>query len=144
MKSNRVKMLGGHRTKMKVCVVGGGVIVFSLLLLLMLLFQLLTFNEFISQGSTQVGKKDVLSLSLQQYILQQPVPNRTLAIIMGSFRGGESSWQTMASNVLDPSSADLAILIPEDDINALNSSLYKRAKYKWTFKNYEDWGEALT
>eukprot|EP00984_Skeletonema_dohrnii_P021188 scaffold10511_cov146-Skeletonema_dohrnii-CCMP3373.AAC.6 len=120
MKSNRrVKILGGHRTKM----------IFFLLTLTLPLLQLLTFNKFISQGSRQDRKKDG--------------PNRTLAVIMGSFRGGESSWQTMASNVLDPSSADLAILIPEDDVNALNSSLYKRAKYKWTFKNYEDWGEAV-
>uniref|UniRef100_A0A7S3QB48 Uncharacterized protein n=1 Tax=Chaetoceros debilis TaxID=122233 RepID=A0A7S3QB48_9STRA len=138
------KKVGSWRNEMAFFVVG--------VLVLSLLSQLLTLNEFISQELTQdqandtfIMKSNPLAMHAtgEQTLQPVPNPNRTLAIIMGSLRGGEISWQTMASNVLDPSSADLAILIPEDDINAMNSSLYKRAKYKWTFKNYEDWGEAV-
>uniref|UniRef100_A0A6S8XVB9 Uncharacterized protein n=1 Tax=Chaetoceros debilis TaxID=122233 RepID=A0A6S8XVB9_9STRA len=136
------KKVGSWRNEMAFFVVG--------VLVVSLLSQLLTLNEFITQESKQdqandafIMKSNPLAMHATGEQTLQPVPNRTLAIIMGNFRGGESSWQTMASNVLDPSSADLAILIPEDDINAMNSSLYKRAKYKWTFKNYEDWGEAV-
>ncbi len=49
----------------------------------------------------------------------------------------------MVSNILVPSSEDLAIIVPENDINAMNSSLYKRAKDKQTFKKYDDWGEVV-
>eukprot|EP00547_Thalassionema_nitzschioides_P010638 CAMPEP_0194255988 /NCGR_PEP_ID=MMETSP0158-20130606/35752_1 /TAXON_ID=33649 /ORGANISM="Thalassionema nitzschioides, Strain L26-B" /LENGTH=319 /DNA_ID=CAMNT_0038994527 /DNA_START=179 /DNA_END=1138 /DNA_ORIENTATION=+ len=69
--------------------------------------------------------------------------NHTLAVIIGNFRGGEQAWQSLCRNILDPSSADLAILIPEDDDIAKNSSLYKRAKYIWTYHNYDDWGQAV-
>jgi len=69
--------------------------------------------------------------------------NHTLAVIIGNFRGGEQAWQSLSKNVLDPSSADLAILIPENDYNAKNSSLYRRAKYVWTYHDYDDWGEAV-
>lgn len=69
--------------------------------------------------------------------------NQTLVVIIGNFRGGEQAWQSLTRNVLDPNSADLAILIPEDDDIAKSSSLYERAKYVWTYQDYDDWGDAI-
>lgn len=85
--------------------------------------------------------------------------NSSLVIIMGNLRGGEQAWQSLYKNVLDVNSGDLALIIGEEqrqhnkqeeaagDEQLLsypyNSSLYKRAKYIWTFPEYEDWADAI-
>ncbi|KAL7450370.1 hypothetical protein ACHAWC_002299 [Mediolabrus comicus] len=83
--------------------------------------------------------------------------NSSLVIIMGNLRGGEQAWQSLYKNVLDVNSGDLALIIGEEqkqqskqdaaDDEQLsypyNSSLYKRAKYIWTFPEYEDWADAI-
>lgn len=77
-------------------------------------------------------------------------PNRTIVIIMGNLRGGEFAWKTLHRNVLNPSMADLALIIGEEPqesktrfFKKYSDSLHRRAKYIWTFREYEDWGEAI-
>ena len=79
---------------------------------------------------------------------------------MGNLRGGEQAWQSLYKNVLDVNSGDLALIIGEEQKQyskheaagensshelsyPYNSSLYKRAKYIWTFPEYEDWADAI-
>eukprot|EP00927_Polykrikos_kofoidii_P075910 TRINITY_DN7245_c0_g1_i1.p1 TRINITY_DN7245_c0_g1~~TRINITY_DN7245_c0_g1_i1.p1 ORF type:complete len:375 (+),score=20.83 TRINITY_DN7245_c0_g1_i1:51-1175(+) len=71
--------------------------------------------------------------------------NSSLVIIMGNFRGGELSWKTLYENVLDPNSADLALIVgePAKGKPAVDNSLLKRAKYTWYFPEYEDWADAV-
>lgn len=91
--------------------------------------------------------------------------NRTLVIIMGNLRGGETAWRTLYKNVLDVNNADLALMIgkvsiptnsthvdDDNDVhnttaasidNSRTSSMYRRAKYVFEFDEYEDWGDAV-
>lgn len=64
---------------------------------------------------------------------------------MGNLRGGEKAWDTLYKNVLDPNSADLALIIGEDSYLPLypNSTLLKRAKLMCTFPEYTDWADAV-
>jgi len=77
-------------------------------------------------------------------------PNRTLVVIMGNLRGGERAWETLQRNVLDPSMADLALIIGQLDEEELNDplvnlkpSLIDRSKFIWYFQEYKDWGYAV-
>ena len=76
-----------------------------------------------------------------------PKPNRTLVVVMGNLRGGEYAWRSLQTNLLDPSSADLALIIGEfhndTSIHASKSSLIPRAKFIWFFQEYKDWGNAV-
>lgn len=69
--------------------------------------------------------------------------NRTLVVIIGNLRGGERAWETLYGRVLDPSSADLALMIGYVDPSNRTSSLYSRARYAWTFPEYDDWGDVI-
>ena len=73
--------------------------------------------------------------------------NSSLVIIMGNLRGGEQAWESLYKNVLDINSADLALIIGQTNTTSnnlyQNSSLYTRAKYIWTFKEYDDWADAI-
>tara|TARA_S200000501_G_C20857366_1_gene758262 strand:+ start:881 stop:1753 length:873 start_codon:yes stop_codon:yes gene_type:complete len=63
-----------------------------------------------------------------------------LVILAGSPRGGEKTWQSMYKNLLEPLNADLALCC--SDKWDQNISLFEKADYKWTFKefsNYEDY-----
>ena len=63
-----------------------------------------------------------------------------LVILAGSPRGGEETWSTLYKHVLAPLDADLAICC--SDLWKQNNTLFKKAKYKWIFKeysNYEDY-----
>tara|TARA_B100000963_G_scaffold227249_1_gene198196 strand:- start:898 stop:1776 length:879 start_codon:yes stop_codon:yes gene_type:complete len=60
-----------------------------------------------------------------------------LVILAGSPRGGEETWASLYRYVLGPLNADLA-LCTSDKWNQ-DISLFKRAKYKWVFKEYEDY-----
>ena len=66
---------------------------------------------------------------------------KVLVIVMGNLRGGEATWKTLISNALEVNNADLALLIGELDKKSplKNSSLVRRAKYIWTFPEYDDW-----
>ena len=67
--------------------------------------------------------------------------NRTLVILNGSPRGGETTWQSLYTQLLDVNQAELALAF--GDSADRNSSLYSRAKYIWEFPEFEDWGVAL-
>ena len=74
--------------------------------------------------------------------------NTSLVIVMGNLRGGEGAWETLYENVLDVNNADLALLIGEESPNSTqpkypNNTISKRAKYIWTFREYDDWADAV-
>jgi hypothetical protein len=97
--------------------------------------------------------------------------NRTLVIMLGSLRGGETAWKSMFRHVLDVNMADLALLIGEgqssanDNSNINNNNYYSknastniinkdettttttvlhtRAKFIWTIPEYDDWADAM-
>lgn len=117
------------------------------------------------QNSTAASdrRRDVDSSSIESSV-ETTTPaarfqNSSLVIIMGNLRGGEQAWQSLYKNVLDVNSGDLALIIGEEqkqyskqeaagDVEEqlsypYNSSLYKRAKYIWTFPEYEDWADAI-
>ena len=60
-----------------------------------------------------------------------------LIVLAGSPRGGEKTWESMYKYLLNNLDADLAICCGKD-IND-QSSLYKNAKYKWLFEEYDNW-----
>lgn len=91
-------------------------------------------------------------LESQPWVVQVQVPplelpsNQTLVVIMGNLRGGEAAWKTLYSNLLDPNSADLAMLIGEmsSDNPNRNATLLTRAKYVWNFQEHDDWAPVLS
>ena len=62
---------------------------------------------------------------------------KTLVILLGSARGGEETWSSLYKYLLNPLSADLALLFGKS--NNKTSSLYQKAKYVWEIDEYEDW-----
>jgi hypothetical protein len=66
---------------------------------------------------------------------------RTLVIVIGSVRGGETTWQSMYKHLLDFNNADLALVVGK--VTNQTSSMYQRAKYVYEFDEYKDWADAL-
>lgn len=62
---------------------------------------------------------------------------KTLVILMGNARGGEEAWNSMYKYLLQPFSADLALLFGNTKDHS--SSLYKRAKFVWEIEEYTNW-----
>ena len=62
---------------------------------------------------------------------------KTLVVLLGSARGGEETWNSLYTYLVDPLSADLALLFGKT--NSKTSSLYRRAKYVWEIDEYDDW-----
>jgi hypothetical protein len=60
-----------------------------------------------------------------------------LVILAGSPRGGERTWKSLNKYVLQPLDADLAICC--SDKWDQNISLFELAKYKWVFKEFDDY-----
>ena len=54
---------------------------------------------------------------------------KTLVILLGSARGGEETWSSFYKYLLNPLSADLALLFGNTDNKT--SSLYSIAIYVW-------------
>ena len=77
--------------------------------------------------------------------------NRTLVILIGNVRGGEKAWDSLYRNLLDVNMADLALFIGADTdttttravVEYQNASLFGRARYIWTFSEYNDWADAI-
>ncbi len=63
--------------------------------------------------------------------------NKTLVVLIGSARGGEETWRTMYKYLLEPYSADLALLFGKTLDKS--SSLYTKAKFIWEIEEYSDW-----
>ena len=86
------------------------------------------------------------SMTRQTVTLDVPPPaNRSLVILTGGLRSGEQAWTSLYKNILDPNSADLALMIEKQSSEPLypNSTLFERAKYTWFFDDYNDWGKAI-
>ena len=66
---------------------------------------------------------------------------KTLVVLIGSARGGEETWSSLYKYLLNPLSADLALLFGKS--NNKTSSLYQKAKYVWEIDEYEDWWNYL-
>lgn len=62
---------------------------------------------------------------------------KTLVILNGNPRGGEKTWHSMYSNLLEPYGADLALCFGYNEDKT--SSLYSRANYIWEIPEYENW-----
>lgn len=62
---------------------------------------------------------------------------KTLVILLGSARGGEETWKSMYKYLLEPFSADLALLFGKTSDK--KASLYKKAKFIWEIHEYSDW-----
>ena len=77
------------------------------------------------------------SLRLQQQ------GNRTIVFLIGNLRCGEPAWESLFKNVLDFNSADLGLVVGASDEKYNDASLWKRAKYVFREKEYDDWGDAL-
>lgn len=65
------------------------------------------------------------------------IQNNYLVILAGSPRGGEKAWKSMYKHVLEPLSADLAIVTGKKYLN--NQSFIKKAKFHWVFDEPESW-----
>ena len=110
------------------------------------LFHIITVTLFYTKRFSLV-EKDAAALS--QNVITNTIAdnnsNKSLVIIMGDLRGGEETWKTLYENVLDPNSADLALIVgePTTDDQYVNSTLYARSKYLWFFPEYDDWADAV-
>lgn len=63
----------------------------------------------------------------------------TLVVLLGNARGGEPTWNSMYTHLLDPLHADMALLFGQS--SEKQNSLYRRAKYVWEVPEYVDWGD---
>lgn len=97
------------------------------------------------QLSTNIGSYEHSERRLQLTVkASNRETQRTLVVLIGSLRAGEAAWQSLYSNLLEPTNADLA-MITEDQIPPAyqNASLFTRAKYQWLVPKYQDWADAL-
>jgi len=69
--------------------------------------------------------------------------NRTLVCILCQTRSWELTWPKFKHNILDALQADLALCISVPDNYNYQNPLWQHAKYKITFPEYDDWGDAL-
>ena len=74
--------------------------------------------------------------------------NRTLVVLLGNARGGEETWESLYTNLLDPQSADLALAFGDTASGARGQplaglSLGARAKHVWFLHEPSDWGDVL-
>ena len=67
---------------------------------------------------------------------------KTLIILLGSARGGEETWKSMYKYLLEPLTADLALLFGKTSDK--KASLYKKAKFIWEIEEYSDWWDYYT
>ena len=75
--------------------------------------------------------------------VNEGIDERILVIMMGSVRGGESTWETFYEHMLDLNGADLALVVGEASASTKATSLWKRAKYKYEFSEHDDWAETI-
>ena len=62
---------------------------------------------------------------------------KTLVILLGNARGGEETWSKMYKYLIEPFSADIALLFGKTLDKS--SSLYKKAKFVWEIEEYTNW-----
>jgi hypothetical protein len=70
--------------------------------------------------------------------------NRTLVVLIGDLRCGETAWRSLYMNVLDANQADLALFVQiPDQVEYSNASLFTRAKHIEWIPRYDDWADAI-
>ena len=69
--------------------------------------------------------------------------NKSLVIVLGELRGGEETWKTLCTNVLDVNDADLAVFTTDSASYPEDNPLLARATYVWRHPEYEDWADAI-
>ncbi len=69
--------------------------------------------------------------------------SKTLVIILSQTRVYEHTFDNFKKNVIDELNADLCICIGTDDNYNYNNPFYKLAKYKYLYKEPEDYGDAF-
>lgn len=62
---------------------------------------------------------------------------KTIVCVIGTLRGGEVAWKSLINHVLNPLTADLALLVTKCDSTTI---LHEVSKYDWSFEEPEDWG----
>lgn len=67
---------------------------------------------------------------------------KTLTIVMGNARGGEQTWETLFSNLLEVYNSDLLLCFGKTDQK--DNSLYKKANYIFEIDEYKDWRDYYT
>eukprot|EP00656_Telonema_subtile_P012731 TRINITY_DN16426_c0_g1_i1.p1 TRINITY_DN16426_c0_g1~~TRINITY_DN16426_c0_g1_i1.p1 ORF type:complete len:345 (+),score=49.48 TRINITY_DN16426_c0_g1_i1:165-1199(+) len=67
--------------------------------------------------------------------------SKMLVVLIGNLRGGELTWQALIKNLIEPNSADLALVVSED--TPQTGVLFRQAQYVWTHEEYADWSVAL-
>jgi hypothetical protein len=96
----------------------------------------------IAIASYTLMSRRISKFSMPTFSLRfQEKRNTTLVVLMGTLRCGEAAWNSLYSNLLDPNSADLALLVPRS--SSRSATLYERSKYIWEHEEYDDWGEAI-
>lgn len=121
---------------------------------LLIFFQHTSFNYLLRQASRAAAVPAAVTTTIERPInidsnaKRALKTNSSLVIIMGNLRGGEQAWHSLYRNVLDANSADLALIIGQRKRQNYgnpypNSTLYTRAKYVWTFHEYDDWADAI-
>lgn len=95
-----------------------------------------------SDPETEKEVKVIKSPSLSSL---PPTSNKTLVILVGGLRAGETAWNSLYRNILDPNDADLALMIEEVSPEHVysQSSLLERSRYIWYYPKYKDWSNAL-
>mmetsp|Transcript_5928 Transcript_5928/g.13713 ORF Transcript_5928/g.13713 Transcript_5928/m.13713 type:complete len:1279 (-) Transcript_5928:130-3966(-) len=102
-------------------------------------------NEEINLPRLRIGvarKEDGTTMQTKKWStdVQQ---NKSLVVVLGELRGGEETWQTLCTNVLDINLADLAVFTTDSASYPEDNPLLARAKYVWKHAEYEDWADAI-
>ncbi len=69
--------------------------------------------------------------------------NKTLICVLSETRASKLSWPSFKHNVIDSLKADLALCISVPDDYNYSDPFWQFAKYRWTTKEFADWGSAL-
>jgi hypothetical protein len=93
-------------------------------------------------NNTEISNIDysILVHELQPPLLPSSKNNKTnkvLVIMIGQPRGGILAWSSLKKYVLDPLSADLAVMFTTSNFDPFLKSL---VKYTWIIPEYDDWG----
>jgi hypothetical protein len=108
------------------------------------------FSEIRPSLNDDVATRTTTTRTSNHHNNDSTTTNRTLVILIGNVRGGEKAWNSLYHHLLDVNMADLALFIGRDDTTTRveeqyqnASSLFGRARYVWTFPEYNDWADAI-
>jgi hypothetical protein len=70
-------------------------------------------------------------------------PERVLVCVLAQTRAHQHTWLKFRKNVLDEFDADLALAIGIDDDYDYANPFWQHAKFRWTSREFSDYGEAF-